>query len=204
MTTFISKITASVLALSLTLSCSSVLAADKKTVAAKPKPSTQHPKKAPSFMFVIDAKQGEIKKDKNGQYHLILQKVDMNQVIMFSDRPQRIVKYITGKDLQSLWKEGKNSFEKDPPNAVLSGTGIKTQIVILNGIDEANASLSISISDGIVDNNNSPLAVNRLSKNVLLVIDGYHNYCCDLQCTTIDLCCFSMDRKHRFHNNQCF
>lgn len=144
----ISKISASVLALSLTLSCSSILAADKKTVTAKPKPSAQQPKKAPSFLFVIDAKQGEIKKDKNGQYHLILKKVDMNQVIMFSDRPQRIVKYITGKDLQTLWKGGKNSFEKDPPNAVLSGSGIKTQIVILNGIqvDKSHVSMPISVS----------------------------------------------------------
>jgi hypothetical protein len=34
---------------------------------------------------------------------------------MFSDRPNRIVKTITGNDLQKLWKVGNNSFEKDPP-----------------------------------------------------------------------------------------
>ena len=112
---------------------------------AKPA-TTDVAKKAPSFLFVIDAKQGEIKKDTNGQFHLMFKHADMNHVIMFSDRPNRIVKTITGKDLQKLWPVGKNSFEKDPPNAVLSGTGIKTQIVILNGIHVTKDAVSFPIS----------------------------------------------------------
>ncbi len=113
---------------------------DKKAV------TTDKTKKAPSFLFVIDAKQGEITKDKNGQFHLVLKHADMNHVIMFSDRPNRIVKYIKGERLQSMWKEGKDSFEKVPPNAVLSGTGIKTQIVILNGIHVTKDAVSLPIS----------------------------------------------------------
>ena len=158
MNTLISKITASVLALSLTLISSVSLASSCGSHSAVNKAKTAHmhkntkaklanqSKKTPSFMFVIDAKKGQIKKDKNGQYHLILKKVDMNQVIMFSDRPQRIVKYITGKDLQTLWKEGKNSFKKDPPNAVLSGKGITTQIVILRGVHVSKSNISMPIS----------------------------------------------------------
>ena len=115
-----STLTTGVLIMSETLSCNWVLAADENKVTTKPSGTTLQQKKTTSFMFVIDAKKGEIKKDKKGQYHLVLKKVDMKQVIMFSDRPQRIVKYITGKDLKKIWKEGTNSFQEDPPNAVLS------------------------------------------------------------------------------------
>ena len=171
---FISKLTTTMLALSLAFSCSSVLAADKKTETAKLKPTVQQPKKIPSFMFVIDAKKGVIKKDKNGQYHLILKKVDMNQVIMFSDRPQRIVKYITGKDLQTLWKEGKKSFEKDPPNAVLSGMGIKTKIVILNGIqvDKIHIRMPISISKDVPGNDAPAVLEAAVVTSISLTIDA--------------------------------
>ena len=71
---------------------------------------------------MIQAKQGKIE-TKNGKTYLVLQHADVNHVIMFSDRPNRIVKTITGNDLQKLWKVGNNSFEKDPPNAVLSSAG---------------------------------------------------------------------------------
>lgn len=192
---FISKLTATMLALSLTLissaslasSCASHSAVNKtksadvhKNAKTKPKASAQQPKKAPSFMFVIDAKQGEITKDKKGQYHLILKKVDMNQVIMFSDRPQRIVKYITGKDLQTLWKEGSISFQKSPPNAVLSGKGMKTQIVVLNGISVTTDSIKMPISFSsserhTVGNVQLP---NHIMNGISLVIDedtGLHS-----------------------------
>ena len=92
-------------------------------------------KKAPSFMFVIQAKKGEITYNKKtGQHELVLNKADVHHVIMFSDRPYRIVKYITGKDLAADWSEGSNSFKVDPPNAVLSGSGMKAQIIILSSI----------------------------------------------------------------------
>ena len=47
-----------------------------------------------------------------------------------------------------MWKQGKKSFKKDPPNAVLSGSGIKTQIVILNGIHVKKDSVDFSITEG--------------------------------------------------------
>src|SRR5262249_55450041 len=40
--------------------------------------------------------------------------------LYFSDRPQRIVGHMTTSDFVDLWGEGDNSFEADPPNAVLS------------------------------------------------------------------------------------
>jgi hypothetical protein len=40
--------------------------------------------------------------------------------LYFSDRPQREVGHMTSRLFVDLWGEGENSFETDPPNAVLS------------------------------------------------------------------------------------
>jgi hypothetical protein len=40
--------------------------------------------------------------------------------LYFSDRPQRVVGHMTTADFVELWDEGENSFEEDPPNAVLA------------------------------------------------------------------------------------
>jgi hypothetical protein len=40
--------------------------------------------------------------------------------LYFSDRPQRVVGHMATTDFVELWAEGENSFEADPPNAVLS------------------------------------------------------------------------------------
>jgi len=40
--------------------------------------------------------------------------------LYFSDRPQRVVGHMATADFVDLWAEGDNSFEEDPPNAVLA------------------------------------------------------------------------------------
>ena len=40
--------------------------------------------------------------------------------LYFSDRPKRVVGHMTTADFVDLWGEGENSFEEDPPNAVLA------------------------------------------------------------------------------------
>jgi hypothetical protein len=40
--------------------------------------------------------------------------------LYFSDRPKRIVGHMATGDFVDLWAAGDNSFEKDPPNAVLA------------------------------------------------------------------------------------
>jgi hypothetical protein len=40
--------------------------------------------------------------------------------LYFSDRPQRVVGHLTAKQFVDLWAKGDNSFEEDPPNAVLA------------------------------------------------------------------------------------
>lgn len=96
--------------------------------------TTQASRKAPSYLFVMHANKGEISKNKNAGYSLTMNLPDVDQVIAFSDRPYRIVKYITGNALAKLWTKGKNSFATDPPNAVLTAKDMKPQIVQLNSI----------------------------------------------------------------------
>ncbi len=40
--------------------------------------------------------------------------------LYFSDRPKRIVGHMSTAEFVDLWAEGENSFEEDPPNAVLA------------------------------------------------------------------------------------
>ena len=40
--------------------------------------------------------------------------------LYFSDRPKRVVGHVTSEMFVDMWDEGENSFEEDPPNAVLA------------------------------------------------------------------------------------
>ncbi|MGZ3611412.1 MAG: hypothetical protein ACXVBU_15265, partial [Ktedonobacteraceae bacterium] len=43
-----------------------------------------------------------------------------HQTLFFADRPQRVVGHLTSKKFVDEWGDGEDSFEQDPPNAVLS------------------------------------------------------------------------------------
>jgi hypothetical protein len=88
---------------------------------------------SPSYLYVVSAGKGQIEPlNRQGSYRLKLNLPAVDQVIEFSDRPERIVKYITGSDLNALWKQGTNSFKDTPPNAVLSSVNDKPVIVVLS------------------------------------------------------------------------
>ena len=132
-----------------------VLSSCSKDTSKNTKPAASEDK-APSFLFVLQANKGKIIKEKDtktnkDQHYLVLAHdlKNLHQVIMFSDRPDRIVKIISDKELEGMWKQGDDSFEKDPPNAVLSSAGQKAQIMILNGmtVTEDKVKFPISISN---------------------------------------------------------
>ena len=56
--------------------------------------------------------------------------------VMFSDRPQRIAGHMATDEMIPLWKEGKDSFLKDPPNATASiftdGKLVEVVVVLQN------------------------------------------------------------------------
>jgi hypothetical protein len=84
--------------------------------------------------------------------------------LYFSDRPQRVVGHMTTADFVDLWGIGDNSFESDPPNAVLSflepGAEVPEDAVIVlkePTLDGAGAlSYSIEPLDGSVPAHSGP------------------------------------------------
>jgi hypothetical protein len=66
------------------------------------------------MLFVQNAQHAELS---NGK--LILKGVSP-ATIFFSDRPDRIAGHIATSEMQPFWKDGKDSFTADPPNANLS------------------------------------------------------------------------------------
>ena len=77
--------------------------------------------------------------------------------LFFSDRPQRVVGHMTTADFVELWGEGDNSFEADPPNAVLSfvepGADAPTDAVIVikkPSLNDGQLSYSIDVLEGTV------------------------------------------------------
>ena len=152
---------------------SSGFAADAKVskASATTAASAKDHKKAPSFLFVVSADKAKISHIKDGKYSLEIQKSDMNKVIEFSDRPYRIVKYITGSDLQKIWGEGKDSFAVDPPNAVLSAANQNPVIVVLDGMhmDKSQVTFHFTSTQGL---SAGPLIHSSV------VIDGWVNLLC--------------------------
>ena len=152
---------------------SSGFAADVKgsKASATPAAAAKDHKKAPSFLFVVSADKAKIIHLKDGTYSLVIQKSDMNQVIAFSDRPNRILKDITGSVLVKLWPEGKNSFKKDPPNAVISADNLKSQIVVIHADELKQGAYHLHIS-GLTKG-----AIDRgLLLNLTVTIDSNRTY----------------------------
>jgi hypothetical protein len=55
--------------------------------------------------------------------------------LYFSDRPKRVVGHVTSSMFVDMWDEGGNSFEEDPPNAVLAflepGDDVPEDVVVV-------------------------------------------------------------------------
>ncbi len=86
--------------------------------------------------------------------------------LYFSDRPKRIVGHMTTVDFVDLWAEGDNSFEEDPPNAVLAflepgDEAPEDAVVVIQQPRLANGQLSYSIKtlEGTVPTQAGPVTL---------------------------------------------
>ena len=59
-------------------------------------------KKALRFLFVLYAENAKMIRLKNDKYSMEMQHTNINHVIKFSDRPYRIVQYITGNESEKI------------------------------------------------------------------------------------------------------
>ena len=76
--------------------------------------------------------------------------------LYFSDRPQRVVGHMKTTDFVDLWGAGDNSFETDPPNAVLSfleAGGVPDDVVVVirdPRLEDSASTYSIEVLEGAV------------------------------------------------------
>jgi hypothetical protein len=86
--------------------------------------------------------------------------------LFFSDRPQRVVGHMTTAQFVDLWGAGDNSFEADPPNAVLSfleaGGAVPDDAVIVikePHLSDGELSYSIDVLEGTVPAHTGPVTL---------------------------------------------
>jgi hypothetical protein len=87
--------------------------------------------------------------------------------LYFSDRPQRVVGHMSTADFVDLWAIGDNSFETDPPNAVLAflepnADAPDDAVVVLKqpNLDGAgDLSYSIEVLEGTVPTHAGPITL---------------------------------------------
>ena len=87
--------------------------------------------------------------------------------LYFADRPQRVVGHMATSDFVDLWDVGDNSFESDPPNAVLSflepGVNAPVDAVVVltapNLTGDGNLSYSIKVLEGTVPAHTGPVTL---------------------------------------------
>jgi hypothetical protein len=86
--------------------------------------------------------------------------------LYFSDRPQRVVGQMATADFVDLWGKGENSFETDPPNAVLSflepgGDVPEDAVVVIQEprLDDGQLSYDIEVLEGTVPEEAGPVTL---------------------------------------------
>jgi hypothetical protein len=86
--------------------------------------------------------------------------------IYFADRPQRVVGHMASRRFVDLWGEGENSFEADPPNAVLSFAEPRDQppdevVVQISAphMDGDSLSYEVNVLDGTLPTAAGPCAL---------------------------------------------
>ncbi len=86
--------------------------------------------------------------------------------LFFSDRPQRVVGHMTTADFVDLWGVGDNSFESDPPNAVLSfldsaDEAPQDAVIVIKDprLEAGELSYSIDVLDGTVPASAGPVTL---------------------------------------------
>lgn len=120
-------------------------------------------KKNIEWFFVMTAKKGEIKKNELGQYKLTLAHVKYERVMAFSNKPNRIVKYVSP---EYLWG-GRRSFEKAPLNAVAVFGQEKIALKVMSVSFDKDKVVFITTSD---DNNTREVIMD----DVFVCVDEGH------------------------------
>lgn len=137
-------------------------------------------KKTASWLFVVSAGKGFIKRTGRKTYTLHLKLPDFNQVTMYTDRPKRIAHSISAKKLAKIWKNGTNSFAANPPNATVSFEDMRPIVMTVTKIKIQGNLLTLTLK---LLKGQTPPKPNRQVTKVVLTIDDSTAGACWCQCT---------------------
>lgn len=112
------------------------------------------------YLLVILSNYGKIQKAPNGQFQLVLDHGAVENVVAFTNRPNRTVKQITAEQLANAWSQGPNSFEKDPPNATVI-INQKLQTIVIQSIEVFGDQTVFTIQS---DGSHSLFAINGVTQ----------------------------------------
>jgi len=124
--------------------------------------------KKETVLSMIQAPHGQIEGDEETGYKLTLEEPH-DTVIWFADRPIRKAGYTHIRDFLKAWDKGRDSYEKDPPNAVLVIGNSEPVVVelILVSWNENQATFKLKSLEGEITDKSGP---------VTLFVDGFPFY----------------------------
>jgi hypothetical protein len=95
-------------------------------------PSSQKTQPQSKVIFVVAAVDGFVKQVGHS-YELLLNLNSVQQTLLFTDRPSRLVKYVKKQTLNKAWfsKSETHNFSQDAPNAVLSTQGQLPSVITI-------------------------------------------------------------------------
>lgn len=144
----------------------------------------------PRFLSIQTAQSGSISQVNTTSYILELNNVS-DKTIMFADRPDRIVTYVSTGGFISNWTTGMDSFESDPPNAVLVLDDMEQRqelAIIELSNPEYTAASDMLKYDIILENATSIYLPDEFGESTL-VIDDDNPHHCDVESGESDADC---------------
>ena len=98
-----------------------------------------------SWLFMLSTKDAYV--DQKGEDYRLIVPIDAN-VVMFSDRPERLVQPISISKLLRAWQIGRDSFANNPPNAAISLGGKKAVVTLSDLTVKDDKAYFKIVSDG--------------------------------------------------------
>jgi hypothetical protein len=153
----------------LALGSCSIAATSTEAAQLLAQPKSQSNTKA-TFMFMFSANKGSLTRSSSNKYTLNIKKSELNKIVIYSERPYKTTKIISGKDLSLFWKDGAaNSFKRNPPNGTLAAGEQKQVVVKITNMRSKGGLVSFSLTTA---NNKNMAKLGHTLNDITLVIDS--------------------------------
>ena len=130
-------------------------------------PSPPLPQRADAALFVVSSQLGKIEQlNSVHHYNISLPVNQIEQVMMYTQKPAHSVSYISGASLDQVWKQAHQNFQSSNPHAVLTASGMASRVVRIHGEQLNNGAIIYEITSSKALPSNSLQHIN-------LTIDKY-------------------------------